>query len=93
MSPPYLDTSGVGVVITISQAIAGLQNLENPDDESNIIRHIIGVMGGDIKLELLGSLLMQSVEECKNQTENECILMDLSGENNNCICHFYSSRV
>lgn len=75
ISPPYLDATGAGVIITISQAIVTPVSYGS----GTTAWHIVGVVGGDLKLSHLKQLLHQSEVDCQERNGFTCILMDLAG--------------
>nr|XP_039264048.1 VWFA and cache domain-containing protein 1-like isoform X1 [Styela clava] len=75
VSPPYLDASGAGVVVTITQPIV----VSATKDTDKVSKQVVGVMGGDMRIRFLESILRSTVKDCKRDSGFECILIDLAG--------------
>lgn len=78
VSPPYLDASGAGVVVTITQPVT-IPTLPTEDGTEPETKHLVGVMGGDLRLRFLETILRSTVNDCKRNSGFECILIDLAG--------------
>jgi Mg-chelatase subunit ChlD len=69
VSPPYVDASGNGIVLTLSRPFF----LGDPEVQTPTV---YGVLGVDFSLNQFGNFLLQAMPQCKN---SRCMIMDASG--------------